>query len=105
MHDTDVFRGHSSGPPYLPLVALRGVGQEAGVHVLQVGAAGADGGDAERVAAVAASALVQPVVRVVEGLGMRAGGAAAAGLGQLPAGDGAITRIEFSLRAHHGRAT
>jgi len=82
-------------------VSLRGVGQEAGVHVLQVRSAGADGGDAESVATVPASSssspsptstsstpasLVRPVVRVVEGLGVRARSAAAAGLRQLAAG-------------------
>lgn len=71
---------------HLPLLSLRGVRQEAGVDVLQVGAAGADGGDAQGVAAVPPSPLVGSEVRVVKRLGVRARGAAAAGLRQLPAG-------------------
>lgn len=67
-------------------MSLRRVGQEAGVHVLQVRPAGADRGDAEGVAAVSATAapLVGSVVRVVEGLGVGACAAAASGLRQLP---------------------
>lgn len=69
-------------------MSLRRVGQEAGVHILQVRPAGADRGDAEGVAAVSATAapLVGSVVRVVEGLGVGACAAAAAasGLRQLP---------------------
>lgn len=68
-------------------MSLRRVGQEAGVHVLQVRPAGADRGDAEGVATVSATAapLVGSVVRVVEGLGVGAWSAAAAsGLRQLP---------------------
>ena len=69
-------------------MSLWWVWQEAGVHVLQVWPAGADGGDAESVAAVSTSSLVRSVVRVVEGLGMRA--CAGAGLRQLPAGQETI---------------
>lgn len=66
--------------PHFSFVSLRRVRQEAGVHVLQVRPAGADRGDTEGVAAVAAAAapLVGSVVRVVEGLGVGAGAAAAA---------------------------
>lgn len=73
--------------PHFSFVSLRRVGQEAGVHVLQVRPAGADRGDAEGVAAVSATAapLVGSVVRVVEGLGVGAWAAtAASGLRQLP---------------------
>lgn len=70
---------------YFSFVSLGRVGQEAGVHVLQIRPAGADRGDAEGVAAVAPAPLVRPVVRVVEGLGVGASAAAAAaGLRQLP---------------------
>ena len=72
---------------HLPLVHLRGVGQEGGVHVLQVRTTGADRGDAESIAAVPPAPLVRSVVWLVEGLGVRARGAAAAGLSQLATGD------------------
>lgn len=72
-------------------MSLRRVGQEAGVHVLQIRPAGADRGDAEGVAAVAPAPLVRPVVRVVEGLGVGTGAAAAAGLRQLPTAHQIIT--------------
>lgn len=72
-------------------MSLRRVGQEAGVHVLQIRPAGADRGDAEGVAAVAPAPLVGPVVRVVEGLGVGTGAAAAAGLRQLPTAHQSIT--------------
>lgn len=79
-------------------MSLWRIGQEAGVHVLQVGTTGADRGDAEGIAAVPPASLVRSEVRVVEGLGMRACGAAAAGLSQLPAGHEIITRVKSRKR-------
>lgn len=85
--------------PHFSFVSLRGVGQEAGVHVLQIRPAGADRGDAEGVAAVAPAPLVRPVVRVVEGLGVGAGAAAAAaGLRQLPTARQIITTAVRSCK-------
>lgn len=93
-------------------MSLGRVREEAGVDVLQVGAAGADGGDAEGVAAVA-PALVGSEVGVVKGLGVGAHGAAAAAaapgrqaaggaLGQLPTArtsEGATSGLPESQRS------
>lgn len=70
---------------YLSLVSIWRVRQEAGVDVFQVWTTGADGGDAQGVTAVSPTTLVRSEVWVVKGLGMRARGATAAGLCQLPA--------------------
>lgn len=97
-------------------MSLGRVREEAGVDVLQVGAAGADGGDAEGVAAVA-PALVGSEVGVVKGLGVGAHGATAAAaaapgrqaaggaLGQLPTArtsEGATSGLPESQRSVFG---
>lgn len=83
--------------PYLLLLAVGGLGDEADVDLLHVGAAGAGGGDAHRVGGVPA-AQVLPALELVEGFRVGAAAGAGLGAGRLPAArrDVEQVRIEQS---------
>lgn len=72
------------GATYLLLLAVGGLGDEADVDLLHVGAAGAGGGDAHRVGGVP-TAQVLPTLELVKGFRVRAAAGTGLGARWLPA--------------------